>query len=73
MAKMGQRFPKLWFFFCLLNGVPGKQFKCKRGVGQGDPVSPLLYVMGGDVLQSVVNDLLQNNLLQLYNMLMKLY
>jgi hypothetical protein len=49
----------------LLNGVPGKQFKCKRGVRQGDPLSPLLCVLGGDVLQSVVNDLFHNSLLQL--------
>jgi hypothetical protein len=34
-------------------------------VRQGDPLFPLLYVLGGDVLQSVVNDLLHNNLLQL--------
>jgi hypothetical protein len=34
-------------------------------VRQGDPLSPLLYVLGGDVLQSVVNDLFHNSLLQL--------
>lgn len=27
----------------LLNGVPGKQFLCKRGVRQGDPLSPLFF------------------------------
>lgn len=39
----------------LLNGVPGRNFYCKRGVRQGDPLSPLLFVLGADLLQSVVN------------------
>jgi hypothetical protein len=25
----------------LLNGIPGRQFHCKRGVRQGDPLNPL--------------------------------
>ena len=45
----------------LLNGVPGKQFECKRGVRQGDPVSPLLYVLGSELLQVVVNELLHSS------------
>jgi hypothetical protein len=49
----------------LLNGVPGKQFICKRRVRQGDPLSPLLYVLGGDLLQSVVNDYLHQGVLRL--------
>ena len=49
----------------LLNGIPGKQFKCRRGVRQGDPLSPLLFVLAADVLQSVINNLMQQGLLNL--------
>jgi hypothetical protein len=43
----------------LLNGIPSKQFVCKRGVRQGDPLSPLLYIFGSDLLQSAVNDMVR--------------
>lgn len=49
----------------LLNGVPGKQFMCKRGVRQGDPLSPLVNTIGSDLLQSAVNDLLNSGYIQL--------
>jgi hypothetical protein len=49
----------------LLNGVSCKQFYCKMGVRQGDPLSPLLYVLGGDLLQSAVNNLLEIGGIQL--------
>jgi hypothetical protein len=45
--------------YVLLNGVLGKQFVCKRGVHQGDPISPLFCLFGSDLLQSPINDLVQ--------------
>jgi hypothetical protein len=41
--------------YVLLNGVPGKVFHCKRGVRQGDPLSPLLFVLATDFLQDLLN------------------
>lgn len=47
----------------LLNGIQGKDFHCKRGVRQGDPLSPLLFVLAADLLQSIVNRAYQQGLL----------
>lgn len=40
----------------LLNGVQGKIFHCKRGLRQGDPLSPLLFLHAVGLLQSVINE-----------------
>jgi retron-type reverse transcriptase len=49
----------------LLNGVPGKVFHCRRGVRQGDPLSPLLFVLAADFLQTLLNKTRDLNLVQL--------
>jgi hypothetical protein len=51
--------------FILLNGVPGKSLPCKRGVRQGDPMSPLLFILVAELLQCVVNKAYQQGLLQM--------
>ena len=48
----------------LVNGVPGTIFRCNRGVRQGDPLSPLLFVLGAELLQYVINDLKNRGLLK---------
>jgi retron-type reverse transcriptase len=50
----------------LVNGIPGKKFKCRRGVRQGDPLSPLLFVLGAELLQYIINDLKARGLLNLH-------
>lgn len=54
-----------WTSVVLLNGVPRKQFQCKRGVRQGDPLSPLLFVLATDLLQSIINKAKDLGLLRL--------
>jgi hypothetical protein len=49
----------------LLNSTPNKVFHCKRGVGQGDPISPLLFVLAVDLLQSILNKAKDNGILKL--------
>jgi hypothetical protein len=49
----------------LLNGTPREVFHCRRGVRQGDPLSPLLFILAADLLQSIVNRAKDMGLLRL--------
>jgi hypothetical protein len=46
-----------------VNGVPGRRFVHTRGLRQGDPTSPMLFVIGMEVLTAMVVKAVEDNLL----------
>lgn len=48
----------------IVNGIPGPHIRCKRGLRQGDPLSPFLLVIGIDVLARILNRAVNNGFIQ---------
>jgi hypothetical protein len=50
-------------FSILINGSPSKSFRPQRGLRQGDPLSPYLFILCVDVLSGLIAKAKSNNII----------
>ncbi|GKD00366.1 RNA-directed DNA polymerase, eukaryota, reverse transcriptase zinc-binding domain protein [Tanacetum coccineum] len=46
----------------LINGSPTKEFKIEKGLGQGDPLSPFLFILAVEALNGIFLEARSNNI-----------
>lgn len=50
-------------FSVLVNGRPAEEFKLERGIRQGDPLSPYLFILYDEVLSNLIRSAEERNAL----------
>lgn len=54
-------------FSVLINGKPARYFSVSRGVKQGDPLSPLLFILAAEGFSHGLNTLMQDGVIRGFN------